>query len=284
MKEAWNTAQAGLSSTSRLLSRGVVPLLALALVAIALAPFVWELRNVFDSHYCWHGSFHCDSGLVALRKIWRQDEFVGPFERTVQLAIAATILTLLCAVPAAYALTRFRFKGAEVFFVGALLTLFAPALMLMLPLWVTFMKINDSTGISLMTGPGITLVYTGLSLPVAIFILRGVMASIPRELEDAALVDGASHMSALVRVVLPSAAPGLLAVTLWIFLLVWSDPVFSNLLLDISTPTVPAAVSGYYARNYSSVIAVVGSLPMLVVFLVGQRYFLRAFSAWIAEG
>jgi multiple sugar transport system permease protein len=163
---------------------------------------------------------------------------------------AATIVTVVLATLAAYAFARMRFRGKNVLFYGVLATMALPAYATLIPLY----RIMSTLGL-VNTYTGIVLVYVSGFLPLATWILHNYMSALPLAIEEAALMDGASRMQVLTRIVLPLALPGIISTTIITFLFAWGQFLFPLVLSsDISTQpltVVIAALQGRHVVPYS---------------------------------
>jgi multiple sugar transport system permease protein len=163
---------------------------------------------------------------------------------------AATVVTVLLATLAAYAFARMQFRGRNVLFYSVLATMALPAYATLIPLY----RMMSSVGL-VNTYAGIVLVYVSGFLPLATWIMHNYMSALPLAIEEAALVDGASRMQVLGRIVLPLALPGIISTTIITFLFAWGQFLFPLVLSsDISTQpltVVLAALQGRHVVSYS---------------------------------
>jgi len=157
----------------------------------------------------------------------------------------ATVLTVVTALFAAYAFARLEFRFKRLILFGTLATLMLPAYATLIPLY----RIMSSVGL-VNTYLGIVLVYSSGFLPLAIWILYNYFASIPRELEEAAFVDGATPVVALLRVILPVSKPGIAATAIIVFLMGWAQFIFPLVLSsDLSTQPLTVVVAALYGQR-----------------------------------
>jgi multiple sugar transport system permease protein len=158
---------------------------------------------------------------------------------------AATVVTVFLATLAAYAFARMRFRGRGLVFYGVLATMALPANATLIPLY----RMMSSVGL-VNTYTGIVLVYVSGFLPLATWILHNYMASLPLAIEEAALVDGASRMQVLWRIVLPLARPGIISTTIITFLFAWGQFLFPLVLSsDISTQPLTVVITALQGRH-----------------------------------
>jgi multiple sugar transport system permease protein len=133
------------------------------------------------------------------------------------------------------------------------------------------------------------LVYTAFFTPVATFFMRSFFQAIPRDLEEAAMVDGCSRFGALMRVVLPNAAPGLLATFVYAFLFAWDELLFVQALTESHAETIPIGIRnfiGNYSQEYAQLMAagVVSTIPVIVAFFATQRWLVKGLTAGAVKG
>jgi len=213
--------------------------------------------------------------------IWR---YLG---NSVFVSGLCVILTLLISTLGGYAFARFRFPGRNLLFMLTLAILMVPYASLLIPLYVLLNKVGLSNSLV-----GVALVLTMFQLPFSTFMMRISFESVPRELDEAALVDGCSSFSALWRVLLPAVRPGLITVGLFSFLAAWND-FFAPLILinDTNKMTLPLAVSNLRVQvqgviDYGATEAgvVVLAVPCIVLFLLLQRHYVRGFMSGALKG
>lgn len=191
-----------------------------------------------------------------------------------------TLLTLLVAVMAAYAFSRYDFPMKKTFNLFVISTQTVPAITLLIPYFgmVVAFRIFD-------TYLALILTYMVFTLPYAILLMTGYFNTLPKELDQAVLVDGGSGWTALWRVIVPISLPGIVATGVYTFLLSWNEFLFA-LTLTKSTDmrTVPIGIQllmGQHAFEWNEMMAmsVLGSLPLLLIYLIAQRYFLAGMTA-----
>jgi multiple sugar transport system permease protein len=197
------------------------------------------------------------------------------------------VLTLGISTLGGYAFARFRFPGKDMLFLVTLAILMVPYATVLIPLYVLLNTLGLSNSLV-----GVALVLTMFQLPFSTFMMRISFESVPRELDEAALVDGCSSFAALRRVLLPAVRPGLVTVGLFAFLAAWND-FFAPLILisDTNRMTLPLAVSNLRGQvqgvvDYGATEAgvVVLALPCVVLFLLLQRHYVRGFMSGALKG
>jgi len=199
-------------------------------------------------------------------------------------SLAATI-SVAVAIFAAFAVSRYRFRGRSLFSITVLSTQMFPGILFLLPLFLIYVNIGRATGLQLYaTRTGLILTYLTFSLPFSIWMLVGYFDSIPRGLDEAAQVDGAGPLRTLFRVILPSAVPGVVAVTVYAFMTAWGEVLFASVLTDERSRTLAVGLQGYatqYNVYWNQVMAasLVVSIPVVAGFLFLQRYFIAGLTA-----
>jgi multiple sugar transport system permease protein len=219
------------------------------------------------------------------RDIWTTIPLARYFLNSLIVSTASTVLSVAIAVFAAYAVSRFAFRGRRAFSTTVLATQMFPGILFLLPLFLIYTKIQYSTGIHLDgTYLGLILTYLTFSLPFSIWMLVGFFNSIPRDLEQAAMVDGNGPVGALIRIILPVARPGIIAVAVFAFMTSWSEVLFASVLTSNNTTTLAIGLQSYAGQSnvyYNQLMAasIVVSIPVLVGFLAVQRYLVRGLTA-----
>ncbi|GAA4145773.1 carbohydrate ABC transporter permease [Leifsonia shinshuensis] len=217
--------------------------------------------------------------------MWSTVPLLSYFVNSVIVSTAATVLSLIIAVFAAYAVSRYRFKGRSVFTTTVLSTQMFPGVLFLLPLFLIFVNINQAVGIQLVgTRWGLVITYLTFALPFAIWMLAGYFDGIPRELDEAAMVDGSGPMGALWHVVLPAAKPGLIAVAIYSFMTSWGEVLFASVMTTDENRTLAVGLQLYSTQtnvywNQIMAASLVVSIPIVVAFLLLQRNFVAGLTA-----
>ena len=228
--------------------------------------------------------------LKAFRQMWQTVDFEKYFVNSLVICGAAALLATAFASSAGYALARFKFPGARPFGLAVVGTQLIPGSLFLLPVFMGFIWLKQNTPIQLFdTQIGMVLVYTAFFTPVAIYFMRSFFLALPRELEDAALVDGCTPFGAFVRIVLPNALPGLVATFVYAFLFAWDELLFVTALTQTRAETIPIGIRnfiGNYSQEYSQLMAagVVSTLPVLLAFFLTQRWLVRGLTAGAVKG
>jgi multiple sugar transport system permease protein len=206
---------------------------------------------------------------------------------TLAVSLMTVAGTLVVSALGGYAFARFRFPGKELLFLATLAILMVPYATILVPLYVVLGHLGLQNSLV-----GLSLVFVMFQLPFAIFMMRNSFEAAPRELEEAALVDGCTTFSALRRILLRAVRPGLLTVGLFAFLASWND-FFAPLILlsDGSKFTLPVAVVSMRERSFGAIDygaleagVMAMALPCIVLFLLLQRHYVQGFTTGAVRG
>jgi multiple sugar transport system permease protein len=225
--------------------------------------------------------------LHAYVEMWSSVPLLHYLINSVITSGAAALIDLPIAVLAAYGLTRYHLFGARAFLRVVLATQVFPGVFFLIPLFVIYITIQNRLGFALDgTYAGLILTYLTFALPFSIWMLTGYLDTIPRDVEEAAMVDGAGRLRAFLSTTLRMALPGLAAVGIFAFMTAWGEVLFASVLTNTHTRTLPIglqlfedAQAGVIQWNQLMAAALTVSLPVVVGFLVLQRYFVRGLSA-----
>jgi multiple sugar transport system permease protein len=206
---------------------------------------------------------------------------------SVVLSVLTVAITLFVSILGGYAFARFDFPGKNVLFLVTLAILMVPAATLIIPLYVLLRDLG--LGNSLL---GLALVMAMFQLPFATFMMRISFESVPRELEESALVDGCTTFGVLRRILLRAVVPGIITVALFAFLAAWNEYLVSLVLITSPTSVpLPVAMTNLRQQTMGSIDfgateagVVVMAVPCLILFLVLQRYYVRGFMSGAVKG
>lgn len=217
--------------------------------------------------------------------IWKTIPLAHYFLNSVIVSVSATVISVVLAIFAAYAISRYDFRGRGVFSIVVLSTQMFPGILFLLPLFVIFVNIERSFGITLYgTYLGLIITYLTFSLPFSIWMLVGYFNAIPKELEEAAMTEGATPLGALFRILIPVSMPGIIAVAIYAFITAWGEVLFASVLTTDSTRTLAIGLRNYSSQtnvfwNQLMAAATVVSAPVVVAFLALQRYIVGGLTA-----
>ena len=211
--------------------------------------------------------------------------FRSAFMNSLVIATAVTAVSLVVGTLAAYAFARLRFPGRGWLILAFMGTYMLPPIALILPLY----QIMGAIGLR-DTPMALILIYSSFVTPFVIWIMRGYISTIPSELDDAARVDGCSRLGALVRVIVPLAAPGLLSTALLAFLMAWDEFLYALILTSTNaSKTLPVALNdfiGRYGLDFGQLATggVIAALPPVIIAFLFQRHIVAGLTAGSVKG
>jgi len=225
-------------------------------------------------------------------EILTSNQFLRFFWNSAMVSIFVVTITMLISVPAAFALARMRFWGSATLATGVFLTYLIPETLLFLPLFKMFATFNEWTGIELINRWWVLLfLYPTLTVPFATWIMIGYFASIPKELDEAALMDGANYRQILTRVFIPVALPGLIAATIFAFTVSWAQFLYplafttsaDQLVLPVGIIT--SLIKGD-VFNWGQIMtgALLGAAPPLIIYAFLMDYYIAGLTAGATKG
>lgn len=260
----------------------------LVVVLVALFPFYWILRTSFESDSAVaagvggaNGLFPAHLTTSAYSNVFSEQHFLTPLVNSAIVALATTAVTIVVATLAGYALARLPIRGTGAILGFILVAGFFPVLAMVGPLFLLFKDLGFLDSIY-----PLILAYLVYTLPIATWLLRNFFAQIPKDLEEAALVDGATRLEALRKVVVPVAVPGIFTAGILSFILAWNDFTFAVSFLE--TPghfTAPLAIVNlgqsqfqvFYNRIDAAVVII--TIPIALLVLVAQRRIVSGLTA-----
>lgn len=204
-------------------------------------------------------------------------DFIQYFWNSIWVSTLTTILAVVVAVPAAYAFSRFRFPGRNFLFFAVLLRNMFPAVVFLVPLFILMKALGLVN-----THGSLILTYLTFGLPLAIWLLKGFYDNIPVQLEQAARIDGATRFQAFLLIVMPLSVPGIIATSIFSFIGAWNEYVYAyTFLTKQESMTLPVGIQRFFtefATDWPGLMAAtfLMSVPVVVLFLVLQKYFVRA--------
>ncbi|WP_107100893.1 carbohydrate ABC transporter permease [Streptomyces graminilatus] len=222
--------------------------------------------------------------LANFRRALNIADFWGPVGRSLIVSLTVVVIGVVVGMLAALAISRFAFRGRKVVIVGILAVQMVPLVAMIIPV---FLLLNDLGQYDRLSGLVIT--YLTFILPFTVWTLRGFIVNIPKELEEAAMVDGCSRTTAFLRVVFPLLAPGLVATSVYGFIQAWNEYLYALMLLSQKNQTATVWLGNFTTKHgteYAPMMAgsTLMAVPIVVLFLLVQRKMAAGLTAGAVKG
>lgn len=259
----------------------------LVLALLYISPYLWMVLSSFRSSADPFSASIMPSRLVLDNyiKVFREGTLLTYFRNSLVVATGAASLTMVLAIPASYGFSRFRFRGHGVLMSFLLVIRTFPGLLIAIALFVMVVEVGlYDSHIPLILANAM------LNLPFAIWNLRTVFDELSPELEESAMVEGATRLQALIRVLLPISLPGLAATFAFVFILSWNEYLFATNFITSAgkrlIPTVIATSIGQFTIDYASLLtlSVLATVPIIIIFAFIQRYIITGLSMGSVKG
>ncbi|GAQ61122.1 carbohydrate ABC transporter permease [Streptomyces scabiei] len=211
-------------------------------------------------------------------------DFWGPVGRSLVVSLTVVVIGIVVGMLAALAISRFAFRGRKVVIVGILAVQMVPLVAMIIPV---FLLLNDLGQYDRLSG--LVLTYLTFILPFTVWTLRGFIVNIPRELEEAAMVDGCSRTTAFLRVVFPLLAPGMVATSVYGFIQAWNEYLYALMLMSQQNQTATVWLGNFTTKHgteYAPMMAgsTLMAVPIVVLFLLVQRKMAAGLTAGAVKG
>jgi len=258
-------------------SRLAMPLTA-GLVLVWLFPIYWIILTSFKTPLLINEKvpvFWFAPTLENYEHLFDEFNFLRILQNSLVITGVATFVVIVLALLAAYALGRMDVVGGKHIALWVLSLRFMPAIAIVLPFFIAWQRLGIID-----TRLGLILVYIAFNLPFAIWLMRGFLVEVPRDLDEAAMLDGLGHLAILRRIILPVIAPGVAVTAIFTFVFAWNEYLMALVLTSRNATTVPVTVSKFI-QAYSILWGDVGAsatielLPVLVVVFLLQRHIMR---------
>lgn len=271
-------------SNRSLLPRVLFYLAVIAMVLIVLFPFAWMLASSFKTQVgivAWPPKLVFSPTLQNYRKVSGEQDFVKYFINSTTVALLAVGFSLLLGLPAAYSIARFTQRRLAMFI---LLARLMPGISFLMPWYIIFSRLNLMDSYT-----ALVLSHMLIALPIVVWIMASYFEALPRDLEESAMVDGASRQYAFFKIILPLSGPGVITATTLAFIFSWNNFMFSQVLSMEKTKTLPIAVFNFlsYAEiDWGGVMAASVAImaPALVLTMIFQRYVVKGLTMGAVKG
>lgn len=235
------------------------------LYSLKFAPF-WISKGLTGEHYGF---------------LFGQTPFLTWLINTIIVSVLTTLISVIIGIMAAHSLARLKFRGVDSFAIAVFITYLVPPTLLFLPLTVVVNKLGLSDSIW-----SLVVTYPTFLVPFSTWLLMGYFKTIPKEIEECAMIDGCSRMQTLIRIVLPTALPGIICAILFAFTISWNEFLYSlTFISPTESKTLTVGVVGELIRGdiyyWGSLMAggVVGSLPIVIIYVFFMDYFVSGLTA-----
>ena len=262
-------------------------LLAMMLIFL-LFPFYWTFvtsikqeKELYSSTVTyWPAKVTFDS----YKKLFAEYNFIKPMINSLLVAVVTTLLSLVVSLLAAYAFSRYRFKGRQFFMTLFLTNNMFPTVLLLIPLFAIMRKIGI-----LYTPSSLILSYTTFTIPFSVWLLTGYLDDLPRSLEEAAMVDGANRFQAFIKIILPMLLPCVVATGTYIFMTSWNEYTFAVMFTNERNRTIPVALKNFIGQlgvEWGMLTAggVITIIPVCIMFFFAQKRLVEGLTAGAVKG
>ena len=268
----------------KILSKISIHTILIATSLLSIFPFIWltstSFKGINEDIFAYPPTIiPQDFTWANYIDVWHRVNFMGYFWNSMIVAGLTVLLNLVLSSLAAYPLARMQFNGKKIVFFSILATIMIPFQAIMLPVYIITLKLHLIDSVNAVMG------YIGLVMPFAvsafgIFLMRQAFLKIPRELEEAAIIDGCNIFQMFLRVVLPMVKPTLAVLAVFTFIGSWGEFLWPSIMLTKdSMYTLPVGINnlqGMFSANWRFIAAgsIISTIPIIIFFLAMQRYFI----------
>ncbi len=212
------------------------------------------------------------------------------FKNSLIISGGTMIVSIIISTLAAYSLSRFRYKGRNPYIMALFSTQMLPGILFLIPYYVMFVWIKQIFGLQMTnTYYGLIFTYTSFSLPFSILMLRNYLDSVPREIDEQAMIDGCTRVRALFQVIVPLAKPGIAAVGIYSFIMGWSEILFATILSGSQTTPLSIGLLDYIQHNaahWGNMMAacIMTTIPVLFLFTIMQKHIVKGLVSGATKG
>ncbi|MDR1934956.1 MAG: carbohydrate ABC transporter permease [Candidatus Accumulibacter sp.] len=269
---------------NKLLANALFYLLVLIMALVVIFPFLWMLSSSFKTQVdiiSWPPKLWFEPTLQNYARVFEEQDFLQYFINSTIVGGLAVVFSLLLGLPAAYTISRYTQKKLAIFI---LLARLMPGISFLMPWYIIFSRLNlmDSY-------VALVLSHMLIALPIVVWIMASYFNSIPCEMEESAMVDGATRQYAFLKIILPLSGPGIITATTLSFIFSWNNFMFSQVLSMEKTKTLPIAVYNFvsYAEvDWGGVMAAAVAImaPAIVLTMIFQKYVVKGLTMGAVKG
>lgn len=268
----------------------IIYLLIILTVGLLLLPFFWMVSTSFkpaDEIFSPEPSFLPHKATLSnYLTMWRDTLFPNYLKNTLVVSLLTVLITMVVALPAGYSISRFKFRGRLAFSSGLIAVQMFPSMILLIPMFVIMNKLG-----LLNKYPSLIIAYGTFALPFCTWMLKSYIDTVPKDLEEAAMIDGCSRWQAIVKVLVPAIGPGLVTVAMFALVLAWQEYLFALTFMrteEMRTVTVGVAMmqGEHGSINWGQIMAgsVIACMPPLICFLWMEKYIVQGFTMGAVKG
>lgn len=276
-------------TTGRRIKKLAVYGVVLVYLVLVLVPLYWMFRSSISVNAQMYGTrltfFPTEFTLVQFEQALNKWHFGLFLQNTIIVAVLTTILTVVVASLAAFSLVRLRYPGRQALARSILFVYLIPGGLLFIPLFIIMQRLGLLNSLF-----SLVITYQTFAIPFCTWMLIGYFRGIPPELEEAALIDGATRLQAMRKVLIPLAAPGLVAAGIFTFTLAWNEFLFALIFINVnSARTLPVGLAGLirgdiYLWGPMMAGSVIAAIPVMVLYMLAQRFVVQGLAAGAVKG
>lgn len=267
--------------------RGAAWAAVLVILIVALTPYVWMLLTSFKSRVDALAdipAWRFDPTIEHYPEVFLQKEYLPLVWNSIFIALGSTLLSLVVGVPAAYVFARHQFRAREDLFFFFLTTRMAPAISIVVPMFLLFNRLGLTD-----TRTAVILAHSTFNLSLVVWMMRGFFADIPAQIDEAAQLDGHTRAGTFVRVLLPLAAPGIAATAVLCFILSWNEFLYAFILAAFESRTLTVGIPGLITPHGTlwgqvAAVAVIATIPIIVFTALVHRHLVRGLTFGAIKG
>jgi multiple sugar transport system permease protein len=259
----------------------------IVVLLVALTPYIWMVMTSFKTRFDALADtpvWLFEPVLKHYPEVFINKEYLPLLWNSVVVAVSTTVLSLLIGVPAAYVFARHEFRGKEDLFFFFLTTRMAPPISIVVPMFLLFNYVGLAD-----SRTALILAHSTFNLSLVVWMMRGFFADIPREIDEAAMMDGHSRAGMFVRVLVPLAAPGMAATAVLCFILSWNEFLYALILVAFESRTLIVGIPGLATPHGTlwgqmAAVGVVGTVPIIIFAALVQRHLVRGLTFGAVKG
>ncbi len=260
----------------------------LLIVLFAIGPYFWTFLSSItpekDLYTADFRFFPTHPTFNNYTRLFTKIHFARNIMDSLIVAVSTALIGLLITIPASYSFSRFRFKGRNIMLMQFLGINMFPIMLLIIPLFIIMKNLHLMD-----THFALIIAYSTMAIPFSIWMLTSFFNSIPKELDQAALIDGCSNIQAMIRVTIPIALPGIVSTGIYIFITGWNEFLYAAILTNSAVRTIPVALQnmiGEYQIEWGLLTAggIVSALPVIILFFFIQRHLISGMTAGAVKG